>query len=48
MWASAAHGMNESAGGDHMIDTITGITGYLGVTSAKNFAGVYPYKDESS
>ena len=29
--------------GDHMIDTITRITG---VTSAKNFAGVYPYKDD--
>jgi hypothetical protein len=31
-----------------MIDTITGITGYLGVTSAKIFAGVCPYKDDSS
>ena len=34
--------------GDQMIDTITGITSYLGVTSAKIFAGVCPYKDDSS
>ena len=33
--------------GDQMIDTIMGITSYLGVTSAKNFAGVCPYKDNS-
>ena len=38
----------ERVRGDQMIDTITGITGYLGVTSAKIFAGVCPYKDDSS
>ena len=32
----------ERVRGDQMIDTITGITGYLGVTSAKIFAGVCP------
>ena len=37
----------EHVRGDQMIDTITGITGYLGVTSAKIFAGVCPYKDKS-
>ena len=33
--------------GDQMIDTITGITSYLGITSAKIFTGVCPYKDNS-
>ena len=38
----------ERVRGDQMIDTITGITSYLGITSAKIFTGVCPYKDDSS
>ena len=47
MWEETVRGINGHVR-DQMIDTITGITSYLGITSAKNFTGVCPYKDESS
>ena len=31
-----------------LYNTITGVTGYLGITSAKIFADLCPYKDDSS